>query len=240
MQAAPSEQARLLHLAEIDLAVEQARHRRANLPELATLRELGARRNAVTQQLVAAETRVSDLDDEVSRLNSDLEPAKARLERNQARVDSGAIADPKALRSMLEELEHLRGRISKLEDDELDLMQKAEDAGKHRDQVAAERASIDDTARGLIAAREKAFGEIDAEIEAELSRRQGVVAGLPEPLVALYEKIAARAGTGAGRLRDGRCTGCHVEANAADLRRYQQTPADEVVRCEECGRILIR
>ena len=237
MQAPAAEQGRLLHLAEIDVAVAQARHRRANLPELAQLRELGAQRNAVTAELVTA---LSDATDEQQRLHTDMEPARARLERNQAKVDAGEISNPKALNSMLEELDHLKGRIAKLEDDELELMQKVEDARKHRDEVAARRGEIDQVARGLLGARDKAFAELDAQVEAELTQRAAVVAKLPADLVALYEKIAAKSVSGAAQLAEGRCEGCHVQANAADLRRYQAAARDEVVRCEECGRILIR
>lgn len=240
MQAPTQDQARLLQLAEIDLSIEKATHRRANLPELATLRELGAKRNAVTQELVAAQTAVTDLDDEQARLESDLEPARARLERNQQKVNSGAIADPKALKSMLDELDHLKGRISKLEDDELELMQRIEDATAVRDEIAARRRVIDDEARGLIARRDEQFAELDRALEQDRTARAAITATLPVDLLALYEKVAARSGSGAARLRDDRCTGCHVLANAADLRRYKAAAAEDVVRCEECGRILVR
>lgn len=240
MQASPADQAKLLHLAEIDTALAQARHRRAALPELAQLKALGATRQQVTQDLVAATTRVSDLEADQERLESDLDPARARRERNQARVDAGEIGDAKALRSMTEELEHLRGRIATLEDQQLDLMQQIEDATSARDQVAARRHEIDDQARALMAARDRAYAEIDGEVEAETTHRTGIAGALPADVLALYEKIAARQGFGAARLTEGRCTGCHVEANAADLRRYQSAAPQDIVRCEECGRILIR
>ena len=47
-------------------------------------------------------------------------------------------------------------------------------------------------------------------------------------------------GVGAALLRRGRCTGCQLEATAADLVRYRAAAADEVLRCEECNRILVR
>ncbi|MDN5726748.1 MAG: nucleic acid-binding protein, partial [Propionibacteriales bacterium] len=31
-----------------------------------------------------------------------------------------------------------------------------------------------------------------------------------------------------------------LDVNAADLRTYAAAAADEVLRCEECGRILVR
>lgn len=240
MQASQEDQLRLLVLADADVAIARAKHRRASLPELAQLRELGATRNAVTQELVAAETTLSDLTEEQQRLEVDLEPARARLVRNQTKVDAGQISDPKALASMVDELEHLRGRISKLEDAELDLMQQIEDAGKVRDEIMARRGAIDNEARGLIASRDSTFAEIDAELDELGADRAGQARVVPEDLLALYEKIGAKAGTGAAKLTNGRCMGCHVEANASDLRQYSTTPTHQVVRCEECGRILVR
>lgn len=240
MQASPAEQATLLQLAEIDTAIEQAGHRRATLPELDRLKTLGGQRNAVTAELVESQTALGDLEADQQRLESDLEPARARLVRNQAKVDAGEVSDPKALRSMVDEIEHLKGRITKLEDDELELMQRVEDATARRDEIAARRGVIDDEARGLIAARDASLAEIDADTTRLRADREAVAQQVPAPLRAVYDKIAQRVGSGAARLADGRCLGCHVQANAADLRGYQSAPVDQVVRCEECGRILVR
>ena len=60
-------------------------------------------------------------------------------------------------------------------------------------------------------------------------------------LLALYDKIRASVGgTGASELRQRRCGGCRLELNQVDLSRIKAAPADEVIRCEECRRILVR
>ena len=64
---------------------------------------------------------------------------------------------------------------------------------------------------------------------------------VPDDLVVLYEKIrASSSGTGAARLHQRRCEGCHMELNPTDLQRIATAPADEVLRCEDCRRILVR
>ena len=63
---------------------------------------------------------------------------------------------------------------------------------------------------------------------------------MPDDLLALYEKLRAQHGIGAAALRARRCEGCRLEINAADLRDIAGRPADEVVRCPECSRILVR
>jgi len=240
MQAAPADQKRLLDLAGIDTSISQAQHRRATLPVLAQLKDLGAQRSVLTDELTAANARLSDAEVDQQRIESDLEPARARLARNKERVDSGSVGDPKALQGLVDEIEHLSGRILKLEDDELEVMQTVEDLTGERDAIAAKRAEVDGRGRELLAVRNDQIAAIDAEL-AELSTERDLTAkALPADLLDLYERMRSRVGSGAAALKDGRCTGCQLEANAADLRRYQAAAPDEVLRCEECSRILVR
>jgi uncharacterized protein len=68
-----------------------------------------------------------------------------------------------------------------------------------------------------------------------------LAAGLPAELLALYEKVrASSSGVGAAALHRGRCEGCHLQLNTTDLNRLRDAPAEDVVRCEECRRILVR
>ena len=74
-----------------------------------------------------------------------------------------------------------------------------------------------------------------AEVPAE------VAATVPDDLLALYTKLRdSSGGVGAAALRRGQCEGCHLQLNTTDLNRIREADADEVVRCEECRRILIR
>ena len=67
------------------------------------------------------------------------------------------------------------------------------------------------------------------------------VAGLDAGLVALYERLRGQlGGSGAAALRGSRCEGCRLELNPLDLEQIRARPVDAVVRCEECGRILVR
>ncbi|MDR3202861.1 MAG: C4-type zinc ribbon domain-containing protein, partial [Bifidobacteriaceae bacterium] len=51
---------------------------------------------------------------------------------------------------------------------------------------------------------------------------------------------ASRGGVGAAALRGATCGGCRLELNPHDLQAIRVAAEDEVVRCEECGRILVR
>ena len=64
---------------------------------------------------------------------------------------------------------------------------------------------------------------------------------MPGDLIALYEKVREQnGGVGAARLHQRRCEGCRLELNTIDIGRFRAAADDEVLRCEECRRILVR
>lgn len=191
--------------------------------------------------LVAADTAVSDLEADQIRAEADLEPVRQRLVRNRQRIADGSVADPKALSSMIEEVAHLKRRIGDLEDAELELMQALETASARRAELERQAAELDTEIAETAAARDRQLAEIDRELAERRAERTAVAGELPADLLALYAKIGgSHGGVGAAELRRRRCTGCQLEVNAADLRRFAAAPAEEVLRCEECGRILVR
>ena len=241
MQAAATAQTRLLQLQSIDTAIAQLDHRRRSLPELAAIAERQVVRRRQAEELIAANTAVSDLELDQAKAEDDLVPVRQRLQRDQQRVNDGTVSDPKQLNALLDEIEHLKRRIVALEDDELEVMERLEAASGVRDQLVADRAAGEGELRALITARDTQFAELDAELAGQRSQREGLVAELPADLVDLYDKVRAKSGgVGAAALVQRRCSGCQLQVNAADLVRYRHASPDEVLRCEECNRILVR
>lgn len=240
MQADPSAQRALLQIADLDTQMAQLRHRKTTLPEHAQLAELAKKRAAASEVVVAVETRLSDAEADQERIEADLSPARARLERNRKTIDSGA-ADPKALQAMIAETEHLAGRISTLEDQQLDAMQVVEDETSAREAGIARRTEIENQMRTLIASREAAALDLDTQVSQLDEQRTRLAERLPSELVELYTKVAARAGgTGAAELRARRCGGCGLELDISEIKKHGSASPDAVLRCEECGRILVR
>ena len=85
----------------------------------------------------------------------------------------------------------------------------------------------------------------DAELEimerAEVQRKRDDMApSFAADLLAEYDGIRARSGVAAAALHGRRCLGCGLELNHSDLQRIRSSAADQVVYCDECGRILVR
>ncbi|MDO5091842.1 MAG: nucleic acid-binding protein [Propionibacteriaceae bacterium] len=240
MLADPADQQRLLTLAELDSEVGRLQHTARNLPQHARIAELMRARQAVTDDLVAATTRAGDLEVSVRRAEADLMPVRSRLERESRRVEDGSIADPKVLRGLTEEVDRIRRRIGELEDAQLELMGQLEDAAAERDRLTARKAEVEQQLRADVAERDAEVGKLSAEAKAISGSRAAEAKKLPAPLLDLYEKLRAHSGLGAAKLHRGRCTGCQLEATVSDLDGYRKTPANEVLRCVECDRILVR
>jgi predicted nucleic acid-binding Zn-ribbon protein len=184
---------------------------------------------------------VDDLTAEQKRADADVEQVKTRRTRDQGMIEAGQVKDPKALERMLGELESLHRRITSLEDTELEVMERLETAQASLDQRSADLAAMDGEESELRGAFEQKASDLQTELEEVRSERITTASGMPDDLMALYEKLRAqKGGVGAAALRRRECEGCRLTLNASDLGIIAKKPSDEVVRCEECDRILVR
>ena len=241
MKADPAVQLRLLDVQELDSKLDSLRHQLSSIPEAKALAELRRGRADVDDAARDARILVADLTEEQSRADADVEQVRARRERDQGMIDAGSISDPKALERMLGELESLARRISDLEDVEIDVMQRLEDAQAELEHRTAALEKIDREAAELESTRAQKAAALEAELAKVAADRLEAVTGMPEDLMTLYEKLrTSKGGVGAAALHRKECQGCRLTLNAADLAVIAAKPADEVVRCEECDRILVR
>ena len=239
MRAEPARQHRLLDLQALDTRLAQIAHARRTLPQLAELEDLGGKARLLDDQLVRSRTELDDVRREVAKAEADVQLVRDRAARDRSRLDSG-VGTAKDLQALQHELESLGRRQSELEDVELEVMERAEAAEHDVAELERGRGELGERISALESARDEAFTRLDAEAAEVGAPRDGIVAEVGEDLVALYERIRASSGTGAAALRARRCGGCQLELNPVDLSRIRSAAEDEVIRCEECGRILVR
>jgi predicted nucleic acid-binding Zn-ribbon protein len=241
VKADPSAQVRLLDLQDLDSRADQLRHQRRSLAEIAVLEELTQTRAALEGRATDARIAVEDLTAEQVKVDADVEQVKARKQRDQQRLDQGLVSNPKDIQHMQQEMVSLDRRISSLEDDEIEVMERLEEAQGGLDTVTAELADTDQKIATATAARDEKTSEIDGELGDLDGRRGPVVADLPGDLLTLYDRLReSKGGVGAALLRARRCTGCMLELDNAELATIRAAADDDVLRCEECSRILVR
>jgi predicted nucleic acid-binding Zn-ribbon protein len=241
LKADPFAQLKLLDLQAVDATLDQLDHRLATLPETVALRELTDRHEDLSARHGRLETEVGDLAREQRKADADVEQVKSRRDRNRQRIEAGQVGDPKQLQAMQHEIETLDRRISDLEDVEIDVMERLETAQAEYAEQSRELETLAGEIEQTTAARDLAAGDI-ARLRSDAQAERAVLAQqIPGPLSALYEKLRAQlGGVGVGMIQHKRCSGCQLSIGAADLARMAAAPSDEVLRCEECNRILVR
>ncbi|MDR2975239.1 MAG: hypothetical protein LBV00_11115 [Propionibacteriaceae bacterium] len=240
MKTDPANLMTLLELQSLDTALDQVKHKAKSLPVHGVIADLMRRHGSVKDDLVAAQTERSDAAAAARRAEADVVPVRERLTRNQARVDSGEMT-AKALSSAIDEIEHLKQRVSDLEDAQLEAMEALDLATAHVGQMSEQVEEIEQEVREQLASRDAAVAELSAKANDLSSARTAKASQVPQPLLALYDKIRARNnGVAVAKFDGRRCQGCGLEATVADINRYLSAPSDEVIRCAECDRILVR
>ena len=221
--------------------MDQLAHRRATLPEHAEIQGLEKSLAELRDQIVAAETEQSDVSRELAKAEGDVEQVRSRAARDQQRLDAGQVSSPKELEGLQHEIATLGRRQSDLEDIVLDVMERLEGVQARVAELTAAREQAQARLTELTASRDTTTGEIDAEVEGLAAQRTTQAGGLDTELIALYEKIRAQqGGIGAAELRQRRCSGCRLELNNVEIGRLRAAEDDEVLRCGECRRILVR
>lgn len=181
-----------------------------------------------------------DISRELAKAEADVEQVRQRAARDQARLDAGQ-GTAKDLQALQHELETLAQRQSVLEDAELEVMERLEAAQARLAAAQAEQERIEAEIAAVTAARDAAYASVDDEARTEQTARDNAAAGLAADLMKLYERIReSGGGVGAAKLQQRRCEGCRLELNTTDLGRIRDAAEDAVIRCEECGRILVR
>jgi predicted nucleic acid-binding Zn-ribbon protein len=184
---------------------------------------------------------VDDLAAAQTKADADVEQVKARRTRDRDRMDAGQITNPKDLERMQHELTSLDRRIATLEDEELEVMEQLEEAQAALTELSGQVTEADDRLSALVTSRDLKAAAIDADLDRLEGERATAAEGMPEDLLALYERLrASKDGVGAAELRQRRCNGCQLTIDNAELAVIRAQPSNEVVRCEECQRILVR
>lgn len=241
MKTEPQALLALLELQRTDLAVARLAARREALPEVSRAKELAAAATAARDRAVMRRTEASDLQREVRKVEDEVQRVRSRAERDAEMLTSGSTVSARQLTDLQHEIASLQRRQSDLEDAELALMERAEEAEASQRSAEAER---DELQAGAAAAADEARAALAAlkqEYDQTREQREQLAGTIPADVLALYDRVRAnQGGIGAAEFARNECGGCRLQMIPADVAAVKAAPLDEVLRCEECGRILVR
>ncbi|MFI6869276.1 zinc ribbon domain-containing protein [Nocardia sp. NPDC050406] len=239
MNVEPSIQAKLLDLAAVDAELTRIEHRRKVLPEEQEVRQLEAERTARKDAAVKVEILIDDLDRDIRKLEGEIDAVRKREERDRGLLTGGSIG-AKQLSELQHELGSLERRRKVLEDDLIEVMERREAADADHDHAGA---NLDHAETQLAEAqrrRDEALKDLDVAQQRCDSDRAALAGRFPSELLATYEKQRGANGVGAALLQARRCGACRIEIDRGEIARIAKTAPDVVVRCPECGAIMVR
>lgn len=239
MKAEVIQQRSLLQLADLDAEMSRIEHRSSHLPEQQRFEQAQADHRDANDRLASLRLALDDLDAQITKFESEIDSVRDREDRDRKMLADGAV-NAKQLGDLQHELETLERRQSSLEDSLLEVMERREELqSKQADElrtIDALESELADAQR----ARDEALAGIEQSRHQCASRRDELTTGLDPELVSLYERQRSRGGAGAGRLQGRKCGACRIEIDRGELARISAAAEDDVMRCPECGAILLR
>jgi predicted nucleic acid-binding Zn-ribbon protein len=238
VRADPAVQRRLLDLAEVDAELNRIDHRRRTLPELVEIVERENVERTKRDKVVAIQTTLRDLNRDAIRQETEIEAVRAREERDRTLLQGNVSA--RQLVDLEHELGTLARRQTALEDDLLELMERREAVEQDVAHAKAEHEAAEAALTDVRKRRDDALGDLEVAQIRRTKERVQLVPVFPADLLALYDRIRKQKGIGAALLRARKCGACRIELDRNAIAHIRDTAPEEVVRCDECGAILVR
>ena len=240
MQASVEQQNLILQLQYFDDEIMQANTKLKSLPEVEQLLHIDKRILTATEELATVKAEADQISLELRRGEADVETVTDRIKKDEARLSAGT-ASPKELEQTQHEIETLKKRQLALEEIELEIMIRSEAVNERLQLLTTDLASLETLKSEINQRLTTATTEINLVILAKQKSRSELTPNIEKALLDLYEKIrGANSGVGAATLVGSKCNGCNLAINAVEMERIKNLAADELLRCEECRRILVR
>ena len=240
MQASTEQQGLILELQLLDNEIMQANTKLKSLPEIEQLLHIEKRVTAANDELSVVKSESDQIALELRRGEVDVETVTDRIKKDEARLSSGN-ATPKELEQLQHEVESLKKRQESLEEIELEIMIRNDAVIARSNTLTTDLASLQTLKDEISGRLQSATDEINKVIAEKNTARTLVANKIEKALLDLYEKIRGNGGgVGAAALVGNKCNGCNLAINAVEMERIKSLAKDELLRCEECRRILVR
>ena len=240
MKATPAHQGLLMQLQKLDTEIHQLNFKLKSLPEHEQITAIHSRLEHAAVELKVVETELEDVTIDLRRSEVDVEAVTMRMEKDEKRLNAG-LGTPKELEQTQHELATLAKRKAELEDGELEIMMRHEGVKKRVDELKSDEEGLKKLEVELNIRIENATTELNVLIAKAAEDRMKLAPQIDKALLDIYEKVReSQGGVGAALLIGNKCDGCHLQINAVELERIKTLADDDVLRCEECRRILVR
>ena len=187
-------------------------------------------------RLVEARSAQEEVATRLRAYDHEREAHRTKLRTREKELMSGRIRSPSELMQMSDEVQHMKARFEQEEADQLQLM---EDAEATEDQARAAVSTLE-AARKRSASEDPDLRESLKQWEAELAEveaaRDRVWGEIPAIAQSAYTRMRMRPAV--AQAVGNQCQSCRVTVTSSGMQLLRKG-VDELVHCENCGRILV-
>ena len=178
-----------------------------------------------------------ELERDLKRLENDVELVENRLKKDNQRLNESSSS--KDIAGIQVEIESLKSRLSKLEDDELELMDQVEVSKAELNRLQAEHQSAEAELEAAKSDLQQKLAALKQDSDRLISEIQSLKTQVAGELLELFEARLAK-GIAIGRLTGSNCSACNMSLNSTAMSEISAVAEDELCSCPECGAILVR
>lgn len=230
----------LLAIQDLDTRVLRLRREIEDLPRKHQLDELLADLKEARDTLESKKQQLTDLKHRMHKLDGELELLSSKVKKEEEKLFSGTIMNPKELSAIQAEIISLKKKTDEMETEDLEMMEEADrierevqDSEKRAEQISSREQEARDTYNEELAEKEHQISELERE-------RDKLKEEIDPETIALYERLLEqKGGLAVAKMEEGSyCGGCRIEFSHTQIDRFQHE--EGLFRCEYCRRILVR
>jgi hypothetical protein len=217
-----------------DIAISQAQHRLAHLPESASYQLAKSASQKAIAELAAIDKQSTDAGTEIAVLEKQAHEIDATLARLNKQMKT--IIAPREAEALQHEITTCANNRSALDDRELELLEVVERCDKESVAIGSRVEST----RGALASAEQLLRAARAAVNAEIAhlteQRSAQSLVVSPSLLSTYDSKRKHRPDGAvSKLSGPTCGGCHLDIPKSEIDRLHKLLADELPECPHCG-----
>ena len=176
----PKGSERILELQELDLSIDRLHTRRELLESGEDLRAARDKMTAAERRLGEVKLAIDDVSRHQRRLEGDVDSLDQKMQAENRRLYDGTVANPKELQSIRAEVENLRGRKERIEDQLLDLMERREEFESSLGPIEAEVTEHRDRVGEIGESQANELQDIEQALAVRSGEREGLLSEFDE------------------------------------------------------------
>lgn len=223
---------KLLELQKLDLSIERLAAEEQAIPQ--AIQTLETRLTGARTGLDAATAKADQIQKDRRAKERDLEETTQHIKKKQARLYE--IKTNEEYTAVLKEVEALKQKSSKLEEEILELLEQGDVAAKAVAEAAKTFKSAEAVHQAERAEKEAELTKFRHELTSLTEARKGQSSRLDGELLRQYTRLMRSRGVAVVAVQEGSCSGCGIALTPQAHTEVKRN--DRMFTCPSCNRIL--